>query len=214
MKALFLYGLNCTVDIWDQIKEQLSDLEADYVAYPHEITQTAKSVEDLSRWVDQNYNKDDYDVLIGHSMGGVVALQLAVLFDWHCERILLIETNLRPANAFYRNLLMESNMSKYGDRVMKMLQNEAPYYTKELQKQLQEDFDYSSYIHQTAAKVFGIYGDRGVPDYPQRISDFCIEEATAKQMIFSFVSNSCHMPMIENAKDCASTLKECLCKTE
>lgn len=214
MNALVLYGLNCTLNVWDQIKDQLSDLKAEYVAYPHEITQTAESVEDLSRWVNQNYNKEKYDVLIGHSMGGIIALQLAVLYNWQCERILLIETNLRPANAFYRNLLLESNMEKYGDRVMKMLQNEAPYYTKELQKQLQEDFDYSRYIHQTTAKVFGIYGDRGKPDYPQRITDFCLEEDTADQMIFSFIPNSCHMPMLENAEACASAVKECLCKIE
>ena len=77
MKLLLLYGVNCTKKVWDDFSPYLKEYIVDYVEYPHEITEKANTVEDISRWVYNTYKDKSYDAVIGHSLGGIVALQLA-----------------------------------------------------------------------------------------------------------------------------------------
>lgn len=51
MKLLMLYGVNCTINVWDGLAPYLKDYEVDYVEYPHELTMTAIKVETLTKWV-------------------------------------------------------------------------------------------------------------------------------------------------------------------
>ena len=44
--------------------------------YPHDVTQNAKKVDDITEWVYNNYGHHCYDAIIGHSLGGIIALQL------------------------------------------------------------------------------------------------------------------------------------------
>ena len=61
MRILILYGVNCTKEIWGELNTHLSDYEVDYVEYPHEITQKALKVEDITKWV---YEKKSYEFFI------------------------------------------------------------------------------------------------------------------------------------------------------
>ena len=76
MRLLMLYGVNCTKHIWDYLNPYLRNFEIDYVEYPHEVTLNAKKVDDITEWVYKYYGHHCCDAIIGHSLGGIIALQL------------------------------------------------------------------------------------------------------------------------------------------
>lgn len=207
-KVLLLYGLNCTADIWQPMLNELKNIEPEIIEYPHEVTLAAESVMDITKWVYDKVKENHYDVVIAHSMGGVIALQLAEM-GMIFKHMILIETNLRPAEPFYRNLMTEEHMKTLGEQVMAMLKQEGAYASKKLVASLQEVFDYTPLIHKLNQKVDIIYGDRNVKNYPNKITDLCLDEKTVDKLNFYFVEDSCHLPMIENPKgiaECIQTL--------
>jgi pimeloyl-ACP methyl ester carboxylesterase len=209
-KGLFLYGINCTLEIWDEIKDALKDVDATFVAYPHEVTQNAHQISDISKWVYDTYGDEQFDFIVGHSMGGIIALQLAAGYKVGCDELIFIESNLRPANEFYRNLMLPDNMMKYGNKIKDMFQKESPYYRDDLKSSLQQGFDFTPYIHEIPCRIFGIYGDRGVEHYGRRMEDLCLDKDTEEKIHFKFIRNACHMPMIENAQELADILMQCV----
>jgi len=72
MKGLFLYGANCTIQVWSEIKRFFSGFDIAYVEYSHDITQNAQCVEDITRWVADKYKDKQFDFIVGHSMGGII----------------------------------------------------------------------------------------------------------------------------------------------
>lgn len=109
-KDLFLYGINCTVAIWDEVKDGFRDINATFVMYPHEITRNAHHVSDITKWVYETHGNDQFDFIVGHSMGGLIALELVAKYEVKCNSIIFIESKLRPAKEFYRNLMLPANM--------------------------------------------------------------------------------------------------------
>lgn len=206
MKGLFLYGASCTADVWALIKETMAEYDNTFVEYPHEIIQNASSITDITRWVYKTYLSSSYDFIVGHSMGGIIALELVANFGFKCERVIIIESNLKPAKEHYRNLMLPGNMKYLGPTIIPMLQSETPYYGDALKRSMQEDFDYTDYVKKIDKPVYAIYGDRGQINYENKINDLCLDEDTIKGMEFSFVKNSCHMPMIENPNELSSII--------
>lgn len=204
MKGLLLYGIYCTRDIWLQVEGLLSDFDIDYVEYPHSLTQSASCVTDITRWVHDTYGGTHYDFVVGHSLGGIIALELAVKFGLSCRQIILIDSNLKPANQFYRNLLTPEHMQAYGNDIVGIMRDEAKYYQEGLKRSLQQDFDYTEYVQMARQDVHAIYGDRGQAGYVNRISDLCLDKSISDKMVFSFVEDACHLPMIENPTALAS----------
>lgn len=200
MKGMFLQGIFCTADIWNGVRDDFSAYDIDYVTYPHEVTREAAVPYDIARWVFSAYGSTGYDFVLGHSMGGIVALTLAVNLGLKCGRIILAETNLKPAKPFYRNLMTPAHMETYGPQVKQMMQSEAPYYRDELKKSLQEDFDFTDDVMKARQEVFAVLGDRGQRDYPDRINDLILPGSVRDKISFSFVEDACHMPMIENPR--------------
>jgi pimeloyl-ACP methyl ester carboxylesterase len=214
MRGLVLYGANCTIEIWDAWKREFIEFDMVFVEYPHDILQTAKKVSDITNWIYSTYKDDKFDFIIGHSMGGIISLELVSKFGFECEKIIFIESNLKPAREFYRNLMLPVNMVKYGDNIVNMIKAEDLYYSKSLKRTLQEDFDYTEYIVKVKCKIYGIYGDRGVNSYSNRICDLCLEENIIDKIEFYFVKDSCHMPMVENPKELSDIIKNILMTSE
>jgi len=209
-KGLFLYGANCTLDAWDTISHFFDCIDITYIEYPHKITQNAHSVSDITKWVNKEYKDRQIDFIVGHSMGGIIAIELVSQYNFNCDKIVFIESNLRPANEFYRNLMMPSNMKLHGEKVIAMIKSEAPFYSEGLKASIQDDFDFTGLLDDLSCEVYGIYGDRGIENYDKRISDLCLDKKTEEKIRFRFVKNACHMPMIENPLDTAKILMECI----
>ena len=208
-KALFLYGVNCTLDVWYEIKDAFPFMDIVFVEYPHEITQSAQSIKDITKWVYEKYGMEHFDFIIGHSMGGLIALELAAEYKVKCNTVIFIESNLRPAKEFYRNLMLPSNMDKFGEKLKEMFLNESTHYSISLKSSIQEDFDFTPYINEITCKIVGIYGDRGIEHYSKRIEDLCLDKQIEEKINFKFIKDSCHMPMIENPQGLIDTLMEC-----
>lgn len=106
MKILWLPGAKCTKEIWRYMIKDWEEEDNVFVKYSHDVLLQAKQVMDITKDVYDRYGKASYDYIIGHSMGGKIALQLCADFQMRVKGIIFIETNLRPAAAFYRNLLL------------------------------------------------------------------------------------------------------------
>lgn len=210
MRILLLYGVNCTSKIWDNLRPYLDSYEVVYVEYPHEITQRANDVDTISKWVYETYNGQPYDAVIGHSLGGIVALQLASKYKMKFNKIIYLDTNLRPANEFYRNLMTVEHMTEYGNDVLTMFQEERKFYTSNLFKSIQEEFDYTKYLKELTQKVYAIYGDRNRPEYKNKITDLNLSNEALSKLDFRFINDACHMIMIENPKKLYQMIDEIL----
>lgn len=210
MRLMMLYGVNCTKEIWNHIHSFLDDFEIDYVEYPHEITKNAKTVEDITKWVYKNYRHHYYDAIIGHSLGGIIALELSANYKIKVDKIIYLDTNLKPANDFYKNLMTKKNMEKFGDVIFKMINEEKEFYTDELINSIQVNFDYSSLVNKVSQNIYAIYGDRGVPNYASKIQDLNLPKQVLDKLNLIFIPNSCHMAMIENPKQLSEVIKNIL----
>lgn len=210
MRGLILYGANCTLDVWDVLKSELTVHNVTFVEYPHNITEKANNVSDVTKWIYATYGNEKFDFILGHSMGGIIGLELVADFKLRCDKVIFIDSNLKPAKNFYRNLMLPSNMEQYGEKIISMIKGEARYYSDNLKKALQEEFNYTDYIRKINPKVYGIYGDRGQKCYVNRISDLCLDDDIVAKIDFRFVENSCHMPMIENHEALAYIIESIL----
>lgn len=212
MRGLILYGANCTLDVWDTLKSELTAHNVTFVEYPHNITEKANNVSDITKWIYATYREERFDFILGHSMGGIIGLELVVDFKLRCDKVIFIESNLKPAKNFYRNLMLPSNMERYGEKIISMIKGEAKYYSDSLKKKLQEEFDYTDYIRKINSKVYGIYGDRGERCYDNRINDLCLDDDIVAKIDFRFVEDCCHMPMVENHEALADIIASILSK--
>jgi esterase/lipase len=207
---MMLYGVNCTKDVWNHIVPYFKNFEIDYVEYPHEITSTAKKVDDITEWVYKNYNQHHYDAIIGHSLGGIIAMQLITKYKMKVDKLIYLDTNLKPANKFYRNLMTQKNMEKYGVSILQILNKERRFYTDELLESIQVDFDYTNLVNEIPQNIYAIYGDRGMPEYPNKIQDLNLSPQTLSNLNLVFIHNSCHMIMVENPKQLSEVIKKIL----
>ena len=210
MRLMMLYGVNCTKDVWNHIVPYFKNFEIDYVEYPHEITSTAKKVDDITEWVYKNYNQHHYDAIIGHSLGGIIAMQLITKYKMKVDKLIYLDTNLKPANKFYRNLMTQKNMEKYGVIILQILNKELRFYTDELLESIQVDFDYTNLVNEIPQNIYAIYGDRGMPEYPNKIQDLNLSPQTLSNLNLVFIHNSCHMIMVENPKQLSEVIKKIL----
>lgn len=213
MRVMMLYGVNCTKHIWDYINPYLRNFEIDYVEYPHDVTLNAKRVDDITEWVHKNYGHYCYDAIIGHSLGGIIALQLIAEYKMKVNKIIYLDTNLKPANEFYRNLMTQRNMEKCGESILQMLSEERKFYTAELLDSVQIDFDYTSLVNEISQDIYAIYGDRGMPEYPAKIQDLNLSAQALRHLNLVFIHDSCHMIMVENPKQLSETIKGILLLT-
>lgn len=209
MKSIFLYGANCTTIVWDELNLLMDNSDTLIIEYPHEITEKAETVKDVAQWVYDTYGGDlNCDCIIGHSMGGIIALDLITNFGISCQKVILIESNLKPAEKFYRNLMTPENMAKYGKKIIPMIKAEAPFYADKLKQSFQDDFDFTDLVLKSAIEIHGIYGDRSEQNYKDRISDLNLGRDIENNINFHFIKDCCHMPMVENPEALAEMLKD------
>jgi pimeloyl-ACP methyl ester carboxylesterase len=208
VKGLSLYGLKCQPWIWDQMRGDLADCDIEYVEYPGEVTRTCATVSDLTAWVGEQYlsRGQVYDFVLGHSMGGLIALQLSALDGARFKKTIFVESFLKPSEPFYHNLMTEANMAAMGDKVLAMFSEEDARYTAELKASLKEDFDYTGSLDRIAARVYGIYGDRGSRDRSLLLRNLNLDDQQLGKLDISFTRDSCHLPMLENPHELAQRI--------
>lgn len=205
MKLLFLPGIGCTKEIWNSVKSYIKEYDCTFITYPRTVTKQVNSINDLADWLYNEIKDQGYDVIIGHSAGGLIALQLLNDYSYTTSKLVLVESNLKPAEVFYRNLMLNDTTKEY-ECIIKMLRSEMPYYTQTFQSSIQNDFDYTYLLNKLHIPVYVLYGDRGNPNYKNRFSDLCLDDNVLNQLNIRFVANSCHMPMMESPEEFSKIL--------
>lgn len=198
MKGLFLFGAMCDITVWDEVRPRLN-APALFLSYPHSVTRTAQNADSVAQWAASACKGERFDFIVGHSMGGYVALRLAAMLERPPEKIILLESNPVPSGPFYRNLMTDAHMALLGGRVRQMLDGERPYYADALLSSLRDGFDDTGRVLSFPGEVHALYGDRGRPDAPQAMSDLQLTQPALKKMQISFIPDSCHLPMLENS---------------
>jgi len=190
------------------MRGDLADCDIEYVEYPGEVTRTCVSVSELTAWVNEQYlsRGQAYDFVLGHSMGGLIALQLSALDGVHFKKTIFVESFLKPPEPLYHNLMMEGNMATMGDKVLAMFSEEDAKYTLELKASLKEDFDYTGSLDHIANRVLGIYGDRGNRDHSLLLRNLDLDDQQLGKLDISFIRDSCHLPMLENPHELAQRI--------
>lgn len=207
MHALFLYGVNCTKQIWDKLLPFLPTWNIEIAPYPHAVTEQATCVSDLAKWISEQTKEKQYDVIVGHSLGGLIALKLAASSNfWAGTQIVCLDTNLKPAGAFFRNLMTPEHTEQYGAQIQAMMGPERLHYTPALMQSVQGDFDYTDLLLQIENPVHLLLGDRGQADAEEHIGELHLSDAALEKLQIHFVPDSCHLPMIENSKQLADIL--------
>lgn len=210
MKGLILCGAKCNHTIWDQVKVQLEEYDFDYVSYSHEVLQSADSIKDIATWVRETYNNRHYDVIIGHSMGGQVALELLKLMRVQPSKLILIESNPVPCGIFYKNLMTKENLERFASYIKTMFDMESPYYSEKLLLSLQDNFNLIENVREYSGKIYAIYGDRGQSEYDNRYKELRLPEDILNNITIRFITQACHLPMIENPVELGNVIREIL----
>ena len=203
-KGLFLPGYACTSQIWQMICGELDSIsEPTWVDWPIHDTPGFHQVADFVHWLYASVEVDQYDFVVGHSLGGLAALQLVAMAEAIEPTVILIETFLTPPAPFFQNLLLDKAASEPEQFIPVMLSREKAHYSPVLGDRLREA-DMMEWVLTRKKTVHALYGDRGsgVPEkvvnelkWPERLSA-CVDVIV--------IPGACHFPMIENP---SATLK-------
>ncbi len=162
--GLVLPGYACTAQIWRLVRAELDVYyEITWVDWPRTLTPEFHTVEAFASWLRRTIRLMDYDFVVGHSMGGLVALELAKVDRGFIRQIVLVETFLRSPGPFFQNLFLGKAPPGEESLIRAMLEQEKVNYSPRLREALQQ-VDVSQAAARLEAKVDAIYGDRGFED--------------------------------------------------
>ena len=209
-KGLVLPGYACSSQIWDSIRVQLDALyDVTWVDWPHELTAGFHSVTAFADWLYPTTRQAHYDFVIGHSMGGLVALELAQREKPMSQKIVLIETFLLPPNPFFQNLFLKSAQVEDSQLIIEMLDREKEYYSAKLQESLRQ-VDLRQLVVGLCIKFHVLYGDRGCENPDHVMRELAWPQEIQHWADVMLVKNACHFPMIENAEITTQLLQDIL----
>lgn len=208
MKKLFLLpGYACTPKIWEPILASLHELgEVVPVSWPVDRTPGFICLADVSDWLYTAISPDAEDVIIGHSMGGLAALDGAARFHRNQPMIILFESFLCSPRPFFQNLMMPDTDPTIFQGVMDMMAGQRSYYSKELQTVLRIVDLFAAAIT-PGLRLAAVYGDRGC-NQPDRVKEeLAWPRAVYDRVPLAIVGNSCHFPSLENPAGASAALR-------
>ena len=195
LKGLFLPGYACTSEIWQPVRAELDRVyEAAYVDWPVEQVSAFHAVSAFTEWTAAAFDLRQYDFVVGHSIGGVVALELAGRAQARVSRVVLLETFLRPPPPFFRNLALAPDQAR---AVRQMMTRQRVRYSPLLREALQV-VDRGVPLADLQARLYAAYGDRGCGDPGQTIRELGWPADLSARITVAVVAQACHFPMIEN----------------
>jgi len=207
MKGLFLPGYACTSYIWEALEREINnDFNGNIIDWPTE-TKRYDTIENFTEWIAKTYmSKDNIDYIVGHSMGGLVALNVARRIS-KIKNIILLESYLHAPSPFFRNIVMDNTSDEIKSKILTMLKKEKENYSEVLKTKL-KDVNMVSSLKNINCKVNLIYGDRGINDKNRIKSELDLPVGLISNLHISIINNSCHFPMVENPEETKIILKK------
>jgi len=199
MNGLFLPGYGCKPWIWQNVKASFNDCDLIIVEWPTHLTNHFHEIADFSKWIIDTYKIESLDFMIGHSMGGLIALHLSTLNNIKIKDVVLVESFIMSPGKFFQNLLMDSTDDIIKKNVMDMLTKESKYFSRELGNQLKNS-NFTDLIETTKSRIHCVYGDRGNHDHKIVIDELGMPNSISNNINIKMIPNSCHFPMLENSE--------------
>ncbi|HSB66728.1 MAG TPA: alpha/beta hydrolase [Anaerolineales bacterium] len=195
---MVLPGYSCTSQIWRSIRGELDAFyDISWVDWPCKLISEFHAVEAFAHWLRQATQPAPYDFVIGHSMGGLVALELARMDKELFRRIILVDTFLISPPPFFQNLFVGDTLGPNEYMVLDMLEREQMYYSPRLRAVLKQ-VDMRPLAANLCAKISAIYGDRGSGDRVRVQRELAWPEELQRRVEVRIVPSASHFPMIEN----------------
>lgn len=198
IKGLFLPGYACTSQIWQLIRKELSSFcEVTCVDWPTQATPGFHHIDDFAHWLYGSTEIKQFDFIVGHSLGGLVALRLTEIAESVDPTIILVESFLAPPTKFFQNLFLNINESPQAQETIQMLNQEKIHYSPILGDSLRE-VDIRAWAIRRRKKFYAFYGDRGSGNFEKVLNELQWPENLAECVEVTVIPNACHFPMIEN----------------
>lgn len=209
-RGLFLSGYGCNSWIWEDVEKCIegNEYNLEFIQWPRELIASFHNVSDFAKWVIDNYieSEKSYDFIVGHSMGGLVALHIANMSAVKINKIVLVESFILSPSAFFQNLLMENTSNKLANKVIDMLKEESELYSNHLKNQLRV-LDMTELVNKLNCEISAVYGDRGSNDFNKVLSALQWSEELKSKIKLNVIHNACHFPMLENCGEMVNILE-------
>ncbi|MGE5674917.1 MAG: alpha/beta fold hydrolase [Mycobacterium leprae] len=204
-----LPGFACQSWIWDELRAELAaQHDLILIDWPADHGGVYNTPGALADWAIQEHLPCGTEMfLVGHSMGGLVALEVATQLGARVKGVALLESFLTPPSEFFRNLLMDSAPDDLRSRVTAMLACGKQESSAALRASLGR-VDYLDTAYRLAGKITALYGDRGCGDMARVRSALAWPAPLMNQVSLRLVSSACHFPMLENPKAVLGILNE------
>jgi pimeloyl-ACP methyl ester carboxylesterase len=205
-QILALPGFACTSQIWNPMVEYLAaGTRITRVDWPVSQSPAFHKVDDFSHWVSQHYPLQSFDMIIGHSLGGLVATHLLAGEGVRNAKLVLIESFLLPPGPYFQNLLTPGTDPQVVQSVTDMLTEQRAFYSASLQQSIRE-MDLTERLRRTENQIRAVYGDRGRSQPGEVIGHLNWPPDLHARIPVMVIPQACHFPMLENPTATAAIL--------
>jgi pimeloyl-ACP methyl ester carboxylesterase len=210
--GLGICGYACTPWIWHRLTPYLTPpFTLQFVSWPTALLPQFHTVSDFVDWLlKAEINHHHYDFILGHSMGGIIAIQIAAVMP-KIKQVILLDSFVTPPSRFFQNLFAPSLSKELQNQIINMLNLEREYYSCRLTDNLRT-INLSHLVPQLNCQITALYGDRGYADREQLTSQLQWSSELLTKIALHFVANANHFPMLENPQATAEILLNILKK--
>jgi pimeloyl-ACP methyl ester carboxylesterase len=207
MKGVFLPGYACTSQIWQSVCEEIGPTyEPTLIDWPAHATPNFHCLDNLVDWLYSAFWPRDCDFIVGHSLGGLVALQLLASGKVEIPKTILVETFLLAPDPFFHNLLLSGESSDQAKQILEMLHCEEAHYSPRLKEAMRE-VDMSEQVWKIGKTIHALHGDRGCGSPEMVLEKLHWTEPIAALVELRVIPDSCHFPMVENPQETVQVLR-------
>lgn len=206
MKGLFVPGLCCRSDIWDEASTHLPGVYVVALDWPW--PERLRSYDDGAAWLAGEIRAHRPDFVVGHSFGGVLALHLCSQLQPQPEwRLVIVDTFLVTPHPFFRNHVWQP-VPALRERVATMMSEERPRFP--ILREVASADDPPEWRERAlATRAAYIYGGRSGEHSPASLGELAGVPESAGHDVRS-VEGTSHFLMLERPEEFYTTLRDVL----
>lgn len=206
MKGLFVPGLFCRSDIWEEAGALLPGVEVVALDWPW--PERIRSYEDGAAWLAGEIRAHRPQFVVGHSFGGVLALHLGSQLPSPPEwALVIVDTFLVTPHPFFRNHVWQS-ADALRERIATMLAEQRPRFPVLREVASAEDPPHWR-DRVLAVPAAYIYGGRSDEHSPASLGEMAGVPPSAGHDV-RVVPGTSHFLMLERPDDFYTTLRDVL----
>jgi pimeloyl-ACP methyl ester carboxylesterase len=206
MKGIFIPGLFCLSEIWEASSVHL--LGVDAVALDWPWPERIASYDEGAAWLADKIRAHEPDFVVGHSLGGVIALHLCGgLRRRPAWDLVIVDTFLVTPHPFFRNHVWQPAPALQ-ERVAAMLAAERPRFP--VLRGVASGEDPPGWLERAlATHAAYIFGARSGEHAPASLGELAGVPASAGHDVRA-VPDTAHFPMLERPEEFYATLRDVL----